>query len=408
MEVNSNMSDKDTKEKKADVLLAETVKSVKDRMDRFEKDKEKTNEEVLNLSEWKTFQDKYTADIENLDNGIKGLSAPPLTDKELEKKDYESLNNTLKYAGMKAASGEKFHNLENFKPDSEEKALQVNNDVRAGYLQVPPEYIREIIDQAMHEYSPVRSLARVITTVSNRIQIPAQSAHGICSWVAEAGTTSEDETPEYALEDIPVHKATALYKATIEMLDDSAFNLQAEMRNDYSMGMGILEGTAHVNGTGVGQPEGFMVDGGIASVNSENATNITADSLYTTYFTLKEPYTRNATWGMRRATVGIAAAFKGGDGQYLLNMLADSPNFQLLGKDIVQMADMPAVGAGNYPVIFGDFRYYVIVDKAVSQVQIVDPYTSKTTGIVEFLLNWRTGGQTVNSEAFKKIICAVT
>jgi len=230
----------------------------------------------------------------------------------------------------------------------------------------------------------------------------------VASWTQEGAAITEDETLTFGLEDIPVHDGTALATASYQMLRDSAFNLPAYLKQEYLEAWAVLEGTAFVNGTGVGQPEGFMVNGDVASVNSEVADNVSADSLFTTFFTLKEKYARNAVWGMRRATLGVIAAFKGGDGQYLIKRLPDSPAFMLLGADIVQMADMPAIAANAYPIVFGDFSNYAVVDNVGAGINITDPYTNKGTGQIDYLWGFSTGGQVINAEAFKKIKCDVT
>ena len=198
MEVNSNMSDKEKEVKTAEEQFATEIKSIQTRMDTVEKNQEKSNEEVLKTSEWKTYADRVDESLQKLDENVKTLKAPPMAEKEIEKKEYDNFDERLRLAGMLNARGTKFSEKEvdeiKLFAGSEEKMMQVNNDVRAGYLQLPPEFIKEVIDQLSHEFSPVRQVARRFTTSSNRIQIPSMQARGVASWTQEAGEISEDET----------------------------------------------------------------------------------------------------------------------------------------------------------------------------------------------------------------------
>jgi HK97 family phage major capsid protein len=71
----------------------------------------------------------------------------------------------------------------------------------------------------------------------------------------------------------------------------------------------------------------------------------------------------------------------------------------LLGHEIRNAADMPAVEAGALPIAFGNFRAgYTIVDRRGS-VTLRDPYTKK--GSVKFYTTKRVGGDVTEFEAIK-------
>jgi len=63
---------------------------------------------------------------------------------------------------------------------------------------------------------------------------------------------------------------------------------------------------------------------------------------------------------------------------------------------------MPDVGAGTYPVLFGDFRRaYMIVDRVALAVTR-DPFTQATSGNVRYIARRRVGGQVIQAEAVVK------
>jgi len=282
-------------------------------------------------------------------------------------------------------------------PD-ELKTLSVEDDSAGGYLVAPSFFEKEIIDMAALEVSPMRGLCKTVSlSAENRYEAPTATAHGVASWTADAGTVSEDTTYATGLFKVPVEEMTCLYKVKQTLLQDSAFNLEAEMRTEYANGMGLLEGAAFISGTGIGRPEGILANAVIiaACVNSGNANVVTADGLVDLCAAPKSTYVRNganAKFIMRRATMFTLVKLKDGAGQYLLGRLSDSPNFKLLGYDIVEMPDMPAVAADAYPIAFGNFKIgYLIVDK-IGIVIIRDPFARKTTRVVEFLASRRVGG----------------
>ena len=74
----------------------------------------------------------------------------------------------------------------------------------------------------------------------------------------------------------------------------------------------------------------------------------------------------------------------------------------ILGHPYVEATDMPNVGSGTFPIIFGDFqRGYLIVDRVALAV-LRDPFTQATTGNVRYIARRRVGGQVVQAEALVK------
>ena len=63
---------------------------------------------------------------------------------------------------------------------------------------------------------------------------------------------------------------------------------------------------------------------------------------------------------------------------------------------------MPDVGAGAFPIVFGDMRRaYTIVDR-ISLAILRDPYTQASTGSIRYIARKRVGGQVVLAEAIRK------
>ena len=292
----------------------------------------------------------------------------------------------------------------------EYKALSISTDSAGGYL-APIEYVREII-KGVTEISAFRSLVRVRQTAQKSIQIPKRTGQFAAQRVSEQGTKSETTGLAYGLEELPVHELYALVDISNQMLEDSAFDMASEIAMEAAEQFEVKEGAEFVSGTGVGQAEGVLTNSNVAETNSGSAATIKdasgqADGLIGLKHGIKTAYTRNATWGMNRTTLGSVRKLKDGQGQYIWmpGIAMGRPN-TIDGDPYVELPDMPSEGAGLYPVIYGDFRRAYVWADRISMEMLRDPYTQATAGNVRFIVRKRSGGQVVLAEAVRKLKCS--
>jgi HK97 family phage major capsid protein len=283
------------------------------------------------------------------------------------------------------------------------KALVEGNDTLGGFT-APPEYVKEIIKGEV-EYSPIRALARQTTISGSIAEVPKKTATSTANWLgSEAGTDIPEVTGlGYGLESIPAHYLVYALPLSKQLVNDSAFNLDAEIKEDYSLAFGVKEGAGFVSGTGKGQPEGLLTKSGVTEVVTGNASDITADGLLDLCYALKDGYARNGTWLMKRATVGKVRKIKDGDGNYLwqTGLQAGQPN-TIEGHPVVECPDMPAAAAGTYPIVFGDIkRAYRIVDN-MNTMFLRDDLTLARKMQILYVGAKAVGGQVVDTDAIVK------
>jgi HK97 family phage major capsid protein len=255
------------------------------------------------------------------------------------------------------------------------------------------------------EWSPVRPLCRVRTTGRSGVEIPRRLTPAAASWVSETGTRSETTNPTFTMETIPTHELYAMVQVSAQEMEDSLFDLQAFLREEFAEQFGVTEGAAIVDGNGVGRPEGFMQHAGIGYKVSGHASEITADGLLDAYHELKEAYLANATWVMSRSTLRDIRKLKDATGNYLWSpgIKLEARPAQLLDRPYVTAPDMPTIAANAYPVAIGDFRRgYLLLDR-LELSMMVDPYTAKRTGMIEISARKRVGGQVIIADAIKKL-----
>ena len=284
--------------------------------------------------------------------------------------------------------------------EMEVKALSVQDNTQGGFL-APIEYVNELI-KTVTEISPLRTIARVRQTTLKAIQMPSRTATFSAQWVSATGTRSETTGYTTQMEEIPTHEYYAQVDINEQLLEDSVFNLEAEMNEEFSTQFAKAEGEAFISGNGVGKPEGILTNSDIGTTNSGSGTALTADGLLTLIHSLKTEYGRNGTFIFNRTTLGAIRKLKDSAGQYVFQagmMLTSGVPNTILGYPYIEMPDMPDVAGSAKPVAFGDFsRGYMVVDRVALSI-LRDPFTQATSGNVRYIARRRTGGQVILAEA---------
>jgi HK97 family phage major capsid protein len=285
------------------------------------------------------------------------------------------------------------------------KVLRVSDDTAGGYL-APTEFVREII-KAEVEFSPMRPMVRVRQTGQKSAQIPRRTGTFTAQWVSEIQTRTETTGLTYGLHEVPTHEMTAEVYISFAELEDSAFNMEAEISAEMAEQFGVAEGLSIVSGNGIGKPFGFMSDSNVGTTNSGAAATVTADGYLSLFYAIKTAYARNASFVMNRATLGSTRKLKDGNGQYLwMPGLASGVPNTINGAPYTEVPDMPSEGAGLKPVAFGDWRRgYILIDR-INMTMMRDPYTLASVGQVKFVARRRLGGQVLLAEALRTMTCS--
>ena len=287
---------------------------------------------------------------------------------------------------------------------TEVKAIIGAVDTSAGYG--VPETFQSLVIKSLTEFSPVRSVARVVNLTSgDTYEAPKRTAVVSTNWTAEIQEATETENT-YGLEKIPVHNLNAATLVSLNAIEDSRIDLEAELRLDFVEQLAAKEAYGFVRGSGINQAQGFVNKGD--EVKSGSNGDFDADDLIDLLGSLKEGYMRNAVFGFNRATMRKIRKLKANN-QYIwapfdgpANTLAGGMPSTILGRPWVIMADLADTGLTNaQSVVCGDFqRGYVIVDR-VGMTIIRDIYTKSGANQVKFVLRRRVGGQVVLPEAIK-------
>ena len=277
--------------------------------------------------------------------------------------------------------------------------LSTSPDVDGGYL-VPEEFENQIVT-GLEETNVIRSIAKVITTSAER-KIPIAATHSIAQWTLENAAYTESN-PTFDQKTVDSFKLTDLVKVSVELLQDSYFDLEAYIVQEFARAFGAAEEEAFCIGTGTGQPTGIFnaTNGGHVGVTAGSATAITLDNLLDLIYALKAPYRKNAKFFMKDTTVSAIRKLKDNNGAYLWqpSVQANQPD-KLLGYDLYTSPYVPEPAAGALPVAFGDFYNYWIADRTGRTVQkLIELYAGN--GQVGFIATERVDGKVILPEGIQ-------
>jgi len=346
--------------------------------------------------------EKMETDMVNLGKEIDRLERQAAYDLELNKATSQPVTNTpaaTEAAKTGRASNEykeDFGNaLRNRKPIH--NVLSTSPDSDGGYL-VPVEFERQII-KGLDEYNVIRRIAKVVNTNAER-KIPIAADRAVAFWTQENAAITETMMT-FSQKSLDAYKLSTLARVSIELLQDSMFNLEAYIAEDFARAFGIAEEEAFCIGDGADKPTGiFTADGGTVGVTTATAA-ISTDNLIDLIYALKSPYRRNAVFLMRDITVSAIRKLKDSNGQYLWqpSVQAGEPD-RLLGYRLYTSPYVPVVEAGALPVAFGDFNHYWIGDRMGRTVQRLNELFAGN-GQVGFIGNQRVDAKVILAEGIQ-------
>lgn len=298
------------------------------------------------------------------------------------------------------------------------KDMSEGSDPDGGYFVTPPTVANNIL-QRIYETSPMRQLASVMPIGTLQWIQPEDTSDVGVGWVAERAARTTSTTPQISRKVITAQEEYAEPSVTQTLLEDSMVDLESYLTGKIADKFARNENTAFVNGTGSGQPRGFLTyPAGTANASGENNWSeiqqvksgtsgafeygsSTKAGLIGLVTSLKDVYQGNASFLIRRQSVAAIMTLVDGNSRYIFQPILNG-NFNdtpLLGYPLRYATDMPDIAAAATPLAFGDFkRGYQIIDR-VGLMMIRDNLTSKPN--VLFYTRKRVGGDVVDFDAIK-------
>jgi len=285
-----------------------------------------------------------------------------------------------------------------------------------------PEVIERQIARLSLDIGPIRQIATVRTVGSPDYKELIDVGGAAFEWVGETDPRNQTNTPDLAEVAPTFGMGSAKPQASEESLDDLFFDVENWLIESASEAIAQGEGAAFVSGNGTKKPTGFLAGPApLATADSSRAFGTlqyipslqaaamptSADTFYDLIYALRARYRANARWVTSKLLVAALRKYKDTTNNYLWqpSLVAGEPS-TFMGYPIVEAEDMPAVGAGAFPLAFGDFKEGYLIADRVGMRMTRDEITSP--GFVKFYVRRRVGGKLRNTQAIKLLKIAAS
>ena len=250
-----------------------------------------------------------------------------------------------------------------------ENRVQTAGTDAAGGFTVPTTLANFIVS-TMKDWGPMYDpgiTTELVTSSGNAFDIPTNDDTGnTAALKSEGADLTDDDSGDLAFGEKNLNAfvyATPWLKISFELLQDSAFNLEAFIGAKLGERLGRIANQRLTIGTGSSQPNGIVTAASIGKTAAAAAA-IAADELIDLQHSVNAAYRRSPRCGWMFADTTLASIrkLKDGQGNYLWQMgdvRVGAPDL-ILGKQYFVNDDVAAMAANARTVVFGDLGAYIV------------------------------------------------
>ena len=272
--------------------------------------------------------------------------------------------------------------------------LREGSDGEGSYL-VPDEFERRVV-RALTEKNVMRQLGKVIQT-ERTMTFPVAKGIGPADWIPEEGIipVTTGEFDEVKLE---AHKVATSIRVSDELLEDNAFDLEGFIADQFAQRIGDAEEEAFLYGNGVAKPLGliYQLD---REVITEETGIISTDDLLELKHAIPPKYRKDAVFLMHDSTLRELRKLRTGNGQYVWyeNLKKRIP-LCIFSHRVITSPSMPSIDSGKPPILFGDFKHFVIGDRKHRRIKRLTEVHAQQ-GQVAYIMSQRVDAKLLDRNA---------
>ncbi|MEH6556307.1 MAG: phage major capsid protein [Oceanicoccus sp.] len=336
---------------------------------------------------------------------------------DIETKSNRIGNTMMKGAGVNHKAAERFLKSGDTS-ELHEKAMSTTIGGDGGHMVVPA--LHDEILRRLTEGNPLRRLVRMIPNVqSNSFEQLVSVGGAQALRKAELSTRSETNSPTLQKVTIGLTELSAIPAMTSELISSSGFNVvewlaqevadsfAAKERYEWLYGTGVEEAKGILSYTLTADADGSRTFGEIQEITSTTSATFKSEDLTALIYSMQAQYRPGAVWLMSTDAILTARNLKDVDGRPLWQdglSLGQPPS--LLGYEVVELSDLPAVGAGANSIIFANLqRGYTVAENPAHAGVLRDEITQP--GFVKFYTRTMTGAGVIDDRAVKVLQMAV-
>jgi HK97 family phage major capsid protein len=239
---------------------------------------------------------------------------------------------------------------------------------------VPQGFVQEI-EQALLYYCPFLRICRIIDTATGApLPFPVSNDTGNSATIIGEGLQVSEATPTLSNIIFGAYKLTSgLVKVSLELAQDSAFDVDRYLIEQFAtrFGRGLSGYFTNGAGSGSSEPNGVLTaaTAGPTAVGSAantggsetGANSIGSADIVELEHAVDPSYRQGALYMMHDSTLKFLKKLVDKYGHPLLwESAKDGMPQKINGYEVVVNNDMPEIGTGNKTVLFGNFQKYAI------------------------------------------------
>ena len=297
------------------------------------------------------------------------------------------------------------------------KSVMTSNDFSTCGIFANEDLMSEM-EKDFLNYSAVRNLVSVKNTVEKEITFNKSPLSGRTKAYRRGELDEALESGKLKFEKgrVPLYASTSLIKATREDIQYStAVDLESLIVEEATESFAVAEANEIINGTGVEQAEGILVNKDIEKIPTATTGVLTFEDISAVYVALKGIYRKNAVFGANSVVIKMLMDLKDTSGRPiffwnkpLTDTIIGDGNARieatgtLFGKPLYEIPEMPdTVTTGKPMLVFGDFQTGYVLGNRVEMYMLRDENSDAKTGVVNFIFERYFGGAVKRAEAFK-------
>jgi len=271
-----------------------------------------------------------------------------------------------------------------------------------------PETLRSELLRVSLESSIVRQRARVIPMETLRVPIPmidstsnVSSVYGgIVAYWTEEGASLTNTSASFGRVVLDAKKLTAYTEVPNELLSDTISSFEAFINMMFPEALAFYEDDAYINGSGVGEPLGFLdaANGArilVAKETGQDADTIVWENIIKMYSRMLPGSLNRAVWITSPDTfpelATMALNVGTGGSAIWLNNGTQGPPMTILGRPVIVSEKVGKLGdVGD--IAFVDLGFYLIGDRQVMS-SVSSPHYKFGNDMTAFRITQRVDGR---------------
>lgn len=279
------------------------------------------------------------------------------------------------------------------------RALAVGTGSAGGYT-VPTGFYNRIMEAQKFFGGMRKARTTIISTASgNDLPIPTDDDTAQSGALLAENTATTEQDVTFGQITLKAYKFTSkIIRVSLEMLQDSAFDMESYLSRKFGMRIGRAENTYYTTGTGTAQPKGVVTGATLGKTGTTGQTlTVIYDDLVDLIHAVDIAYRDNAQFMFHDSTLKALKKLKDSQQRPLwLPGIAIREPDTINGYQFVVNNDIAVMAANAKSILFGDFANYFIRDVMdITVLRLVERYADY--GQVGFLAFARHDGNLIDA-----------